>query len=351
MKNIIFLLVFESLVFGVNLEPTKPRTLQDIKKDVLEDIKTVESESDECIVLKGMLTFFDDENKYIQLCDNKLDYKSFYDQGGDFVYPVSATHGLDIVKMVNGGFVFKLEKLENFDFEEINENLKHIDYNLSEKFKKKYLTQSGEYVGENISKAKAFDILSSLANKPCFEDCFKQIEVQNIYSNVFYISDKACLNLIVEKNSDETEEKSNIFKFTNGADFNAQECKEVFDNQQIKELQKELNEKRNRFIVEEYDEIAGTLYNFIDGLNKIRCYYSYNHYTEKTNEALYKIFNNDDKYNQFRLNHKGEYHTGIMIGEEELIVNITENGVIKSFEKPKSSEEYNETLRCQLLEK
>lgn len=387
MKNIIFLLVFASLVFGVNLEPTKPRTLQDIEKDAREDIKTVESGSDDCKVLRGILLYINEKyENFATLCDND---KTFTIEEGDFVYVVSKAHEIGRTVMINGGFIIKLEK-----FNSIDENLTE-DFNLSEKFKEKYLMQGGVYVGEEISAEKALDIINYLSDNsdlilPIYgkgdywyvRENFNYI--QNIYNNKFYISDKECLNLVNEEykyslpNSGYGDILFNHLKFVNGADFDTKECKAVFDNDEFRKLQKEINEKRNRFSVLDFgNQFVGRNLYFIDHMNKVYCDMnmwwldSENKY--ESNEALLKLFNNEDKDNLFRKNYKtaiferfeedyysgrkldviirkGKYNTGVMVGKEELIVNVTENGVEKLLEKPDKKGKYAK-MRCELIEK
>lgn len=387
MKKIILLLVFTTLVFGADLEPTKPRTLQDIEKDAREDIKTVESGSDDCKVLRGILLYIDEKYKnFATLCNND---KTFTISEGDFVYVESKAHEIGRTVMINGGFIIKLEK-----FNSIDENLTE-DFNLSEKFKEKYLMQGGGYVGEEISAEKALDIINYLSDNsdlilPIYgkgdhwyvRENFNYI--QNIYNNKFYISDKECLNLVNEEykyslpNSGYGDILFNHLKFVNGADFDTKECKAVFDNDEFRKLQKEINEKRNRFSVLDFgNQFAGRNLYFIDHMNKVYCDMnmwwldSENKY--ESNEALLKLFNNEDKDNLFRKNYKtaiferfgedyysgrkldviirkGKYNTGVMVGKEELIVNVTENGVEKLLEKPDKKGKYAK-MRCELIEK
>ena len=441
MKNIIILLIFASLVFCVNLEPTKSKSITDIYHDLKIDLNLVDKNGDDYKILLGMLCNIEafhsqnlkqnfglkkDETKECQtsifepskvkgsmysftsdldakypneyetqhnvpsepeLIDaNCLSADDYYQYMNGCALSRMPRYGLKLQQKINGDFIFRFIYLHNYSHNalagESEETLKKIDENsiaLSEKFQEKYLTQNSKYIGEKISKEQAVEFLNLLAENVDFLEDFNYArgywhfvpKIQNVYGDKFYISDKACLNLQREIDGEGDAGASYKMKFENGADYNSKECSEIFGDIQIQELLTKLNEKPNRFMLKINWSNSDTInLNLSDYLNNIVCdfgtsvprfYTLEEHKKLFSDEILFKIFNNSNKDNYFRQNfrigifssdelniRKGKYNTGIMFGNEELIVNVTENGVEKLFEKPNLEAKYPK-MRCQYI--
>ena len=450
MKNIIISLIFASLVFGLDLEPTKSKSVMDIYNDLKSDLKEVEAGSDDYKILLGMLCNieafhneaikenFDLEKDGTKECKSSifepskvkgsiysftadLDAKYYSEDGIQDDFPSEPElierndclygddyhrymngcmlsdlprYGLKLQQKINGDFIFRFIYLHNYSHNalagESEETLKKIDENsiaLSEKFQEKYLTQNSKYIGEKISKEQAVEFLNLLAENVDFLEDFNYArgywhfvpKIQNVYGDKFYISDKACLNLNKEISDESNAGASYHLKFENGADYDSKECSEIFKDTQIQEFLTRLNETPNRFMLKvnwiDSDTInlnladysSGIVCDFGTGIPRgLQNFYKPEEYKELFSDKLiFRIFDDDDDDNDvegylgqnFKVAifssdelgiRKGKYNTGIMFGNEELIVNVTEKGVKKLFEKPNENKK-SPKIRCQII--
>ena len=444
MKNIIISLIFASLAFGVDLEPTKSKSTMDIYNDLKSDLKEVEAGSDDYKILLGMLCNieafhnevikenFDLEKDGTKECKSSIfepskvkgsmysftsdldaKYPNEYETqhnvpsepelidanclSGDDRYQYMngcalssmPRYGLKLQQKINGDFIFRFIYLHNYSHNvlagESEETLKKIDENsiaLSEKFQEKYLTQNSKYIGEKISKEQAVEFLNLLAENVDFLEDFNYArgywhfvpKIQNVYGDKFYISDKACLNLNKEISDESNAGASYHLKFENGADYDSKECSEIFKDTQIQEFLTKLNEKPNRFMLKvnwmDSDTINLNLSDYSSGIvcdfgtgvpKQFQNFDTPEEYKKLfSDELIFRMFNNNDE-GYLRQNfkvaifssdelgiRKGKCNTGIMFGDEELIVNVTEKGIEESFEKPNENEK-SPKIRCQMI--